>query len=63
MGPHNKVKKLEIFQSKNGSSNCIWSRLNAQGTQVLLSFPYQVLGDYPFLFISTAVEQIKVLGG
>ena len=47
-----KVKKLEIFENKNGSKACKWSRLNGPGTEISLSHSILELDEFPFPIIN-----------
>ena len=45
-------KKVETIQNKIGLKGCIWSNLNAPGTQTPECHPFFELGEFPFLIIS-----------
>ena len=49
--PSMKVKKLEIFQDKSGSTGCKGSSLNAPATKNPLSHPILRLEEFPFSHI------------
>ena len=51
-----KVKKLKILGNKIGSRGCIWSSLNAPGTETPLSDAYWNLGEWAFLIIGPIIH-------
>ena len=50
--PSMKVKKLQKFGNNSCSMGCIWSSLNAQGTEILWYHVILELGDFPFPIVS-----------